>query len=102
MNKITKATIISIFLILNALLSTNLNFYVLISGSELEIKDLKKAYLEGKGDMDIIMDHTPFACVPDEPRLIEIIQVEISFERSLVIKTLYCCAQSNKYVSEND
>ncbi|XP_077288428.1 J domain-containing protein CG6693 [Arctopsyche grandis] len=43
-------------------------------GSELEMKDLKKAYLEGEGDMDYITDSTPFARVSDEPRLIEILQ----------------------------
>lgn len=38
---------------------------------------MTKAYLEGKGDMDVIMDGTPFAHTADEPRLRVIIQVGI-------------------------
>lgn len=50
-------------------------FIIYFEGSDLEKKDLKKAYLEGEGDMDYITDSTPFARVSDEPRLIEILQV---------------------------
>ncbi|XP_041970937.1 dnaJ homolog subfamily C member 9 [Aricia agestis] len=38
-------------------------------GSEEERKDLKKAYLAGKGDMDIIVDRVQFARSEQEPRL---------------------------------
>ncbi|CAK1546159.1 unnamed protein product [Leptosia nina] len=38
-------------------------------GSEEEKKDLKNAYIAGKGDMDYIVDHVQFARSEQEPRL---------------------------------
>lgn len=49
-------------------------------GSETELKDLKKAYIEGKGDMDYITDHVPFARCEHEPRLIKILKKMIADE----------------------
>ncbi|XP_043286544.1 J domain-containing protein CG6693 [Venturia canescens] len=43
-------------------------------GSETEIKDLKRAYMDGKGDMDYILEAVPFTNCEEEPRLHAIIQ----------------------------
>jgi len=43
-------------------------------GSETEIKDLKRAYLDSKGDMDHILESVPFTNCEEEPRLKAIIQ----------------------------
>ncbi|XP_076678172.1 dnaJ homolog subfamily C member 9 isoform X2 [Andrena cerasifolii] len=43
-------------------------------GSEIEIKDLKRAYTDSKGDMDYILETVPFTNCDDEPRLHDIIQ----------------------------
>lgn len=45
-----------------------------ISGSEEELCDLKQAYLNGKGDMDFILEAVPFSHTDEEPRLRELIQ----------------------------
>jgi len=45
-----------------------------ISGSEEELCDLKQAYLNGKGDMDFILEVVPFSHTDEEPRLRELIQ----------------------------
>jgi DnaJ family protein C protein 9 len=47
---------------------------VCISGSEEELSDLKRAYLNGKGDMDFILEAVPFSHTDEEPRLRELIQ----------------------------
>lgn len=46
------------------------NTYV---GSELEIEDVKRSYLNGKGCINYIHDHVPFMGIDDEPRIIEIV-----------------------------
>ncbi|XP_074116127.1 dnaJ homolog subfamily C member 9-like [Cotesia typhae] len=43
-------------------------------GSETEIKDLKRAYTDSKGDMDYILEAVPFTNCDEEPRLHAIIQ----------------------------
>ncbi|EGI60311.1 DnaJ-like protein subfamily C member 9 [Acromyrmex echinatior] len=43
-------------------------------GSETEIKDLKRAYIDSKGDMDYILEAVPFTNCDEEPRLHAIIQ----------------------------
>ncbi|XP_076301375.1 J domain-containing protein CG6693-like [Lasioglossum baleicum] len=43
-------------------------------GSEIEIKDLKRAYMDSEGDMDYILETVPFTSCDDEPRLHDIIQ----------------------------
>lgn len=43
-------------------------------GSEEELYDLKRAYLNGKGDMDFILEAVPFSHTDEEPRLRELIQ----------------------------
>lgn len=43
-------------------------------GSEEETSDLKKAYVNGKGDMDFILEAVPFSNCEEEPRLKAIIQ----------------------------
>ncbi|XP_031829417.1 dnaJ homolog subfamily C member 9 isoform X2 [Nomia melanderi] len=43
-------------------------------GSEIEIKDLKRAYMDSEGDMDYIFETVPFTNCDDEPRLHDIIQ----------------------------
>ncbi|XP_001601586.1 dnaJ homolog subfamily C member 9 [Nasonia vitripennis] len=42
-------------------------------GSEIEIKDLKRAYMDSKGDMDYILESVPFTSCEEEPRLHKII-----------------------------
>ncbi|XP_033210807.1 dnaJ homolog subfamily C member 9 [Belonocnema kinseyi] len=43
-------------------------------GSEAEIKDLKRAYTDSKGDMDYILEAVPFTNCDEEPRLHAIIE----------------------------
>ncbi|XP_016922034.1 dnaJ homolog subfamily C member 9 [Apis cerana] len=43
-------------------------------GSDIEINDLKRAYMDSKGDMDYILETVPFTNCDDEPRLHNIIQ----------------------------
>ncbi|XP_043482440.1 dnaJ homolog subfamily C member 9 [Leptopilina heterotoma] len=43
-------------------------------GSEAEIKDLKRAYMDSKGNMDYILEAVPFTNCDEEPRLHDIIQ----------------------------
>ncbi|KAL7301489.1 hypothetical protein TKK_0005926 [Trichogramma kaykai] len=43
-------------------------------GSETEIKDLKRAYLDSKGDMNYILEAVPFTNCEEEPRLHSIIR----------------------------
>ncbi|XP_015514573.1 dnaJ homolog subfamily C member 9 [Neodiprion pinetum] len=43
-------------------------------GSETEIKDLKRAYMDSKGDMDYILEAVPFTNCAEEPRLHDIVQ----------------------------
>ncbi|KAK0173342.1 hypothetical protein PV328_006557 [Microctonus aethiopoides] len=43
-------------------------------GSETEIKDLKRAYMDSKGDMDYILEAVPFTHCDEEPRLHAIIE----------------------------
>lgn len=49
-------------------------------GSEIEKTDIKKAYLNGKGDKDFMFDTVPFMTVESEPRVAEIVQVMIDSE----------------------
>ncbi|XP_012283353.1 J domain-containing protein CG6693 [Orussus abietinus] len=42
--------------------------------SETELKDLKRAYLDSKGDMDYILETVPFTNCEEEPRLHAIIE----------------------------
>ncbi|XP_043496119.1 J domain-containing protein CG6693 [Polistes fuscatus] len=44
------------------------NYEKSYKGSETEIKDLKKAYIDGKGDMDYILVVVPFSNCEEEPR----------------------------------
>lgn len=43
-------------------------------GSETEVIDVKRAYLNSKGNMASLHDHVPFADCDQEPRYLEIIQ----------------------------
>ncbi|KAL1115940.1 hypothetical protein AAG570_005435, partial [Ranatra chinensis] len=47
-------------------------------GSDEEKEDLKKAYMRGKGDMDIIFDWVPFVELSEEGRIREIIETMIA------------------------
>jgi DnaJ family protein C protein 9 len=47
---------------------------LLISGSAEELGDLKRAYLDGKGDMDFILEAVPFTHTDEESRLRGLIQ----------------------------
>jgi len=49
-------------------------------GSELEKSDLKKAYVNGKGCINYMMEHIPFMVVEDEPRFHETIDEWIKNE----------------------
>ncbi|KAK2579384.1 hypothetical protein KPH14_003248 [Odynerus spinipes] len=44
------------------------NYEKTYKGSETEIKDLKRAYMDGKGDMDYILEVVPFSNCEEEPR----------------------------------
>lgn len=50
------------------------DYEVKYKDSEEEAIDLKKAYVNGKGDMDFILEMVPFTNCDDEPRLKTIIQ----------------------------
>lgn len=49
-------------------------------GSEIERGDIKKAYVNGKGCINYLMEHVPFMGVEDEPRIAEIINEMIKSE----------------------
>lgn len=51
-----------------------MNYVLITSGSEEELGDLKQAYLNGKGDMDFILEAVPFSNTDEEPRLRGLIQ----------------------------
>lgn len=57
-----------------------LNYFLFITGSDDEIRDIKKGYLAGKGDMDFIMNMVPFSSVYEEGRLREILEKIIKEE----------------------
>ncbi|EZA48065.1 dnaJ homolog subfamily C member 9 [Ooceraea biroi] len=50
------------------------NYEKTYKGSETEIKDLKRAYMDSKGDMDYILEAVPFTNCDEEPRLHAIIE----------------------------
>lgn len=43
-------------------------------GSDTEAQDIRKAYVNGKGSMDYILEAVPFSNVEDEPRIVEIVR----------------------------
>ncbi|KAJ3665514.1 hypothetical protein Zmor_001006 [Zophobas morio] len=43
-------------------------------GSETELRDIKKAYVGGKGNMDLILEMVPFSNCDSEPRILEIVR----------------------------
>lgn len=43
-------------------------------GSETELRDIKKAYLSSKGNMNKILELVPFSNCDSEPRFMEIVQ----------------------------
>ncbi|EEZ98799.1 J domain-containing protein CG6693-like Protein [Tribolium castaneum] len=43
-------------------------------GSETELRDIKKAYVASKGNMDLILEMVPFSNCANEPRIIEIVR----------------------------
>lgn len=49
------------------------NYHKEYVGSELEKNDLKKAYINGQGCINYIMEHVPFMSVEDEPRFHKIV-----------------------------
>lgn len=51
-----------------------MNYEKNYKGSDLELLDLKKAYLAGKGDMDLILELVPFTNTDEEPRIKERIE----------------------------
>lgn len=51
-----------------------------VIGSEEEREDLKKAYIDNKGDMNRILEYVLFSNPTDEPRLCEIIDKWIEDE----------------------
>ncbi|XP_017796346.1 PREDICTED: dnaJ homolog subfamily C member 9 isoform X2 [Habropoda laboriosa] len=50
------------------------NYKQTYKGSEIETKDLKRAYMDSKGDMDYILESVPFTSCEEEPRIHSIIQ----------------------------
>lgn len=47
---------------------------ILLSDSEIEKNDIKKAYLNGKGCINYMMNCVPFMAVEDEPRIIDMVK----------------------------
>lgn len=45
-----------------------------ILGSETEERDIRKAYLGGKGCINYMMNSVPFMTVEDEPRIMELVK----------------------------
>lgn len=45
-----------------------------ITGSEMEERDIRKAYLGGKGCINFMMESVPFMQVEDEPRIIQLVK----------------------------
>ncbi|GJQ74086.1 hypothetical protein Trydic_g19008 [Trypoxylus dichotomus] len=43
-------------------------------GSETEIRDIKRAYVSSKGNMDIILECVPFSDCDSEPRIMEVVR----------------------------
>ncbi|XP_044734477.1 dnaJ homolog subfamily C member 9 [Chrysoperla carnea] len=50
------------------------NYEKTYKGSEIELKDLKRAYVDSKGNMDYILETVPFTNCDDEPRLHELVR----------------------------
>lgn len=48
--------------------------FLRFAGSETEERDIRKAYLAGKGCINYMMDSVPFMTVEDEPRISGIVQ----------------------------
>ncbi|XP_071453236.1 dnaJ homolog subfamily C member 9-like [Hetaerina americana] len=53
------------------------NFETKYKGSKEELEDIRKAYEEGEGDMDYVLETVLCATLDDEPRLRELLQVMI-------------------------
>ncbi|XP_060651202.1 J domain-containing protein CG6693 [Drosophila nasuta] len=49
-------------------------------GSDMELRDIKMAYLGGKGCINYMMNHVPFMGVEDEPRIKEVVAGLIASE----------------------
>lgn len=43
-------------------------------GSDIELRDIKKAYVSSKGNMDLILELVPFSNCDSEPRILEIVR----------------------------
>lgn len=43
-------------------------------GSEAEVRDIKRAYVAGKGNMDYLMEMVPFINPESEPRILEVVR----------------------------
>lgn len=51
-----------------------INFEKTYKGSELERTDIKKAYIQGKGDIDHMYNTVPFFNIDEEPRISQIVR----------------------------
>lgn len=56
------------------------NYQKEYKGSEIEKTDIRKAYLNGKGCINYMMECVPFMAVEDEPRIIELVKGWIAAE----------------------
>lgn len=54
--------------------NTYLTFIFIRPGSDMEKRDIKKAYLNGSGCINYMIDFVPFMAVEDEPRIMEIVK----------------------------
>lgn len=50
------------------------NFHQNYTGSEMEERDIRKAYVGGKGCINFMMESVPFMQVEDEPRISELVK----------------------------
>lgn len=61
------------------LIPVYINTYINL-GSEIEKTDIRKAYLNGKGCINYMMESVPFMAVEDEPRIVELVKGWIAAE----------------------
>lgn len=65
-------------------------------GSEIELRDIKRAYVDGKGNMDYMFETVPFINCDSEPRICEIVREMIAREEVPEFKSFTEEPQRNK------
>ncbi|CAG9813851.1 unnamed protein product [Phaedon cochleariae] len=65
-------------------------------GSDTELRDIKRAYVGGKGNMDVILEMVPFSNCDSEPRIIDIVQKMVDNEEVEYYKTFFNESKAKK------